>query len=150
MVRKQFDPYPTENSSSHKKCVLWGKSDTLYLQQSTNSVCVEEIIRLGGCFFKIGAKIIEMSQPLDVGPFFKILKYLGRSCISIGSSSAMEMKVDILFNKMSKNKQVVLATCRLNAVKYCIVTTPKMITKVFKGRVITKAFIDSGVLDGKN
>ena len=49
---------------------MWGDSDIPYLQQMTDPDKIKLSISRGIYFAKIGAKIIETSQPLDLGPFF--------------------------------------------------------------------------------
>ena len=51
---------------------IWGYSDIPYLQQTIDPERIKLNISCGVYFAKIGAKIIETSQPLDLGPFFKI------------------------------------------------------------------------------
>ena len=50
---------------------VYGNSDITYLQQMTSPERVSESVMRGIFFAKIGAKITETSQPLDLGPFFK-------------------------------------------------------------------------------
>ena len=93
-IRKRYNAFYDNDTEHNKeepqqihqdKFVLWGDSDIPYLQQMTNPARVEDSMNKGIHFSKIGAKITETSQPLDLGPFFKILKMSGRNSISVGS-----------------------------------------------------------------
>ena len=53
---------------------MWGDSDIPYLQQMTDPERIHKSISRGVFFAKIGAKITETPQPLDLGPFFKVFK----------------------------------------------------------------------------
>ena len=50
---------------------MWGDSDIPYLQQMTSPERIATSIKRGIFFAKIGVKITETSQPLDLGPFLK-------------------------------------------------------------------------------
>ena len=79
------------------KFVLWGDSDIPYLQQMTDPERTEDKMRKGIYFSKVGAKITETSQPLDLGPFFKILKQSGRNITSVGTTSVMSCTIGRIF-----------------------------------------------------
>ena len=129
------------------KFVLWGDSDIPYLQQMTNPVIIENSMNKGIHSPKIGVKITETSQPLDLGPFFKILKMSGRNSTSVGTTSDMTCTVDNMFKKLSMDKGVILSTGKLNDLKDCIICTPNMMPQAFTTRKIQKAFVSSGMLD---
>ena len=90
----QNEEQPQPHQLHQDKFVLWGDSDIPYLQQMTNPARVEDSMNKGIYFSKIGAKVTETSQPLDLGPFFKILKMSGRNSTSVGSMSDMTLSVD--------------------------------------------------------
>ena len=54
-----------------------------------------------------------------------------------------------MFKKLSMNKEVILSTGKLNALKDCIICSPDMMTKAFSERTIQKSFVSSGMLDVK-
>lgn len=97
---------------------------------------------------KIGTQITENSQHLDLG-FKKKLKMSGRNSTSIGSISDMMNTVDMVFKKLSVNKQVILNTCNLSTLNDCIICSPDIVTKSFSTRIIQKAYISSRMLDNK-
>ena len=67
-------------------------------------------MKRGIYFSKIGAKIIETSQPLALGPFFKILKASRQHMPSIGMHKPLTIVIDILFKKLKKDKELLLST----------------------------------------
>ena len=75
-IRKKYNPLSlvedfSTNVGSDKEVCMWGDSDIPYLQQMTSPERVSESVTRGIFFAKIGAKITETSQPLDLGLFFK-------------------------------------------------------------------------------
>ena len=154
-IRKRYNQFYEDGDSDEQhdhhndKCILWGDSDIPYLQQMTSPERIADSMNKGIYFSKIGAKITETSQPLDLGPFFKILKMAGRNLTSVGTVSDMTITVDKMFKKLSLNKEIILSTGKLNTLKDCIVCSPDMMTKSFSTRTIQKAFVSSGMLDVK-
>ena len=155
-IRKRYNAFyddDTEHNGEEPqqihqdKFVLWGDSDISYLQQMTNPARVEDSMKKGIYFSNIGAKIAETSQPLDRGPFFKILEMSCRNSTYAGSISDMTLSVDKMFKKLSINKDVVLSIGKLNTLKDCIICTPEMMTNAFTTRTIQKAVVSSGILD---
>ena len=73
----------------------------------------------------------------------------GRNTTSLGSITDMSNTVDIMFKKLTMNKEVVLSTGKRNALKDCIICSPDMMTKAFSERTIQKSFVSSGMLDNK-
>ena len=84
---------------------MWGDSDIPYLQQMTDPERIKKIISRGVYFTKIGAKIAEVSQPLDLDPFFKVLKKVGSNTTSVGVVSPLSILVDIIFSSI-RNKRI--------------------------------------------
>ena len=154
VVRVQFDSFTTNENlitdNKKKKCVLWGYSDIPYLQHMTDPTRVEESMQWGIYFSKIGSKITEIAQPLDLGPFFNILKSSGWNCTSGGQPTALSLKINVIFAKLSKIKQLVLATGRGDLLRDCITTAPEMISNLFTQRTIQKSFVESAMLDDKS
>ena len=87
-----------------QRFIMWGDSDIPYLQQMMSPAKILSSIKKGILFAKIGAKITETYQPLDLGPFFKILKISGRNSTSVGSVSDMTITVDNMFKKLGMKK----------------------------------------------
>ena len=71
----------------------------------------------------------------------------GRNSTSVGSMSGMTLSVDKMFKKLSVDKDVVLSTGKLNALKDCMICTPDMMTNAFTTRTIQKVFLSLGMLD---
>lgn len=59
-------------------------------------------------FALIGAKITETSQPLDLGPFFKVLKNCDRNMTSFVIESPLSILVDTIFISLKKKKILVI------------------------------------------
>ena len=76
---------------------MWGDSDIPYLQQMMSPERIKLSSKRGVFFAKIGAKITETSQPLDLGPHFKILKSTGRSMTSVGKDNPLTIMIDMIF-----------------------------------------------------
>ena len=135
-IRKKFNPMSSGNAVEgqvpvDQEVCMWGNSDIPYLQQMTDPERIKLSISRGVYFAKIGAKITENAQPLDLGPFFKILKRSGRCMTSVGIETPLSILVDIIFKKLRKDKILVLSSLKENASKDCLVTTPEMISNSF-------------------
>ena len=86
-IRKRYNPLSTSNLEAGEipiapEVCIWGDSDIPYLQQMTSPERIKLSISRGVFFSKIGAQITEMSQPLDLSPFFKFKKKSGGNDIS--------------------------------------------------------------------
>ena len=110
---------------------MWGDSDIPYLKQVTDPDRIKLSISRGTYFPKIGAKITETSQPLDLGTFFKILKKAGKIMASIGVDITLSILVGIIFGSSRKKKTLLSSTLKENALKNCISTSPEMIAVSF-------------------
>ena len=110
---------------------MWGDSDIPYLKKMTNPDRIKLSISRGIYFSKISAKITETSQPLDLGPFFDILKKAGRTMAYVGVDSSLLILVGIIFRSLRKKKTLMLSTLKENALKYFISTSPDMIAASF-------------------
>ena len=136
-IRKRYNQFYEDGDSDEQhdhhndKCILWGDSDIPYLQQMTSPERIADSMNKGIYFSKIGAKITETSQPLDLGPFFKILKMAGRNSTSVGTVSDMTITVDKMFKNLSFDKEIILRTDKLNALKDRVVCSPEIMTKSF-------------------
>ena len=151
-IRKRFNPMGTivqgnEEIAMDQRFVMWGDSDIPYLQQMTTPHRVKASAQLGLYFAKIGAKITENAQPLDLGPFFKILKISGKHMTSVDSLKPLTMVVDITMKRLRKEKILLLPTLKECALKDLLVTTPEMMTAAFNERSMVKSFVSSGMLD---
>ena len=78
-IRKKYNPMSTSNPEEDEipidqEVCMWEDSDIPYLQQMASPERIKLSVARGVYFSKIGAKITETSQPLDLGPFFKVLK----------------------------------------------------------------------------
>ena len=76
-IRQRYNPSTTPLSEddpipADQKFVLWGDSDIPYLKEMMSPSRIAEALLIGLCFGKIGAKITEDTQPMDLGPFFKL------------------------------------------------------------------------------
>ena len=92
---------------------------------------IEEMVRKGIGFSKFGAKITENSQPLDLGPFFRILRCYGRIMTSIGTEKPLSTLIDMLFSKMRSEKVLLIAHQKEYALKDLLVTAPDLISSAF-------------------
>ena len=102
-----------------------------YLQQMTSPERIATSIKREIFFTKIGAKITEKYQPLDLGPFLKVLKKSGRPMISVEMTSPSTILADIIFKKMQREKVLVLPPLKENALKDCVSTAPVMFASAF-------------------
>ena len=138
---------PNEEIPMNQRFVMWGDSDIPYLQQMTTPHRVKSSSLLGLYFAKIGAKITENAQPLDLGPFFKILKVSGKYMTSVDTMKPLTMVVDITMKKLRKDKILLLPTLKECALKDLLITTPEMMTAAFNEHSMVKSFVSSGMLD---
>ena len=82
---------------------MWGDSDIPYLQQMTSPDRIVKSLSRGIFLAKIGAKISEISQPLDLGTFFKVLNVSGRNMTSVGMEKPLSIMTDITFKRLRKD-----------------------------------------------
>ena len=106
-------------------------------------------LKRGVYFSKIGAKITEASQPLELGPHFKILKSTGRSLTSVGKDRPLTIMVDMIFDDLMKRKLLILPRLKNNALKDCIDTSPVMIAASFSRESLIQSFVVSGMIDAQ-
>ena len=81
---------------------MWGDSNIPYPQQIMAPERVKVSMKRGIFFGKIGANITETLQPLDLGPFFKILKKSSRNMTAVGRERPLTIIVDITFKTLRK------------------------------------------------
>ena len=81
---------------------MWGDSDIPYLQQMTSPERIKLSVARGVYFSKIGAKITETSQPLDLGPFFKVLKKAGKKMTSVDMETPLTLQLAIIFKNLKE------------------------------------------------
>ena len=100
-----------------QRFTMWGDSDIPYLQQMMSPTRIQQSLKKGLCFAKIGAKITETSQPLDIGAFFKVMKVSGKHMSSIGIDKPLTCTTDVLFKRLKKDKVLNLAYLKENSLK---------------------------------
>ena len=61
---------------------------------------IEQIIARGILFAKIGAKTPKTSQPMDLVPFFLIMKVSKRHMTSVRVDRTLNILVEIIFQKL--------------------------------------------------
>ena len=81
---------------------MWGDSNIPYLQQMTSLDRVKASVSRGVFFAKIGAKITETFQLLDLGPYFKSLKVSGRHITSVKAETPLLILVANRFKELRK------------------------------------------------
>ena len=153
-IRKRFNPFSLpvgedEEVPTDQRFVLWGDSDIPYLQKMTSPENIDLSIKKGIYFAKIGAKITETSQPLDLGPFFKILKMAGRHMTSVDTEKPLSIIVDLLFKHLRREKKLLLSGLKETALKDLLITAPEMMAAAFTKKSMTDSFVSSGMLDDK-
>ena len=111
--------------------VLWGDSDIPYLQQMSAPERIKRCLQQGVSFGKFGAKITEGTQPLDLGPFFKTLRWCGKHMTSEGIEKPLTITIVNLFQQLRRDNVLLLPTVKENALKDLLITTPEMMTKAF-------------------
>ena len=112
-IRRRFNPSCIEDPEERNIPVtdnvcMWGNSDIPYLQHMMSPDCIEVNLKHGVYFSKIGAKITETSQLLDLGLHFKSLKSTGRSMTLVGKDSLLTIMVDMIFDDLRKRKVLLL------------------------------------------
>ena len=153
-IRKQHNPGSIplgedEDVPLDQRFVMWGDSDIPYIQNMTSPSRIEKSIKRGIYFTKIGAKITETSQPLDLGPFFKILKAYGKNMSSDGTESPLSILIDILFKQLKRDKILMLPHLKQCSLKELITNTPQMMEAAFSKSSLVESFVSSGMLDEK-
>ena len=125
---------------------MLGDSDIPYLQQMISSDRIKAIVSRGVLFAKISAKIIETSQPLDLGPHFKMLKVSGRHMTLVGTETSLSILVAIQFKELRKNKHVVVSPLKQSVLKEYITTAPDMIAANSLKSSIIDVSVSSGMI----
>ena len=101
--------HPEEGKISVTENVcMWGDNEIPYLQQMMSPDRIKVSLKRGIYFAKIGVKITEISQPLDLGPHFKVLKSTGGSMTSVEKDSPLTIMVDMIFDELRKIKVLLL------------------------------------------
>ena len=153
-IRKRYNPFSLpvgedEEVPIDQRFVMWGDSDIPYLQKMTSPENIDLSIKKGIYFAKIGAKITETSQPLDLGPFFKILKMAGRHMTSVDTEKPLSIIVDLLFKHLRREKKLLLSGLKETALKDLLITAPEMMAAAFTRKSMINSFVSSGMLDDK-
>ena len=116
-----------------ERVIEWGDSDIPYISQLNSPEKIERNLKRGIYNAKIGAKITECVQPLDVGPFFKCMKSTARRATTIESESPVRVRVVDDMRRLSRDKLVILSTVKNSAVIDCIASSPEIQSKSFFG-----------------
>ena len=153
-IRKKLNPLSTEPSEAEEvpidqRCIMWGDSDIPYLKQMTTPQRIEFALKIGILFSIICAKISENTQPLDLGPFFKILRICGRKMTSLGLEKPLTIVIELLFKKLRDEKILLLPPTKENSLKDLLITAPDMMQRAFSEKGMIKAFVSAGMLDEK-
>ena len=152
-TRKKYNCSPTSAELSEevpldRRFLMWGDSDIPYLQQITSPEIIAQACKLGIYFAKIGAKITETAQPLDLGPFFMILKQCGKYMTSVGMERPLTNVIMSLFKDLRAERKLLLSTVKENALKDLLLTAPDMVSKAFTEKSLVSSFQKCGMLDG--
>ena len=81
----------------YQRFTMWGDSEILWLQIITSHARIQNNLKRGMCFSKLGAKINENSQSLDLGTFLKILIICGKKMTSEGKERPLMNLIGIIF-----------------------------------------------------
>ena len=151
-IRQRYNPTSTPLSEedpipADQKFVLWGDSDIPYLKEMMSPGRIAEALQIGLCFGKIGAKITEDTQPMDLGPFFKIINHNGKVMTSEDIVKPLSILVDIIFKNLRANKELLLPTLKEAALKDLLVTAPDLMNSAFLQKTIVDSFVSAGMLD---
>ena len=153
-IRNRFNPLSTSNTeegelSINQEVCIWGDSYIPYAQHMMAPECVKVSMKRSICFVKIGAKITKTSQPLNLAPFFKILKKSGRDMTTVVRETPLSIIVDIIFKKLRKDKLLVFLGLKEKVLKDFISTSPEMISASFSKHSLIQSFVSSGMIDDK-
>ena len=132
-----------------QRFVMWGDSDIPYLQKMTSSKNIDLSIKKGIFFTIIGAKITETSQPLDLGPYFKVLKMVGRYITSLDTEKPLLIIVDLLFKHLRQEKKPLLSGLKDTALRDSLIIAPEMMAATFTKKLMINFFVYYGMLDDK-
>ena len=139
-IRECYNPSATPATDggdipADQKFVLWGDSAIPYLQQIMTPSRIIAAMLLGLYFAKFGAKITESTQPLDMGPFLKILRLNGKNMTSIDTVKPLTILVDMIFKDLRAKKELLLPPLKEAALKDLLVTAPELMNSVFSEKV---------------
>ena len=127
--------------------VHWSDSDIPYLQQLAEPGRMEASIRMGILNCKIGAKITDKVQPMDVGSGFKVLKTTARTNTCVGTETSLTKFVTRAFEDMRSMNQLKLSSMKEVIVIDCLLTSPTLLSKSYSPETMKKSFVNSGMLD---
>ena len=114
--------------------IEWGDSDIPYLGLINSPTKIERSVSRGIKKCKIGAKITEPVQPLDVGPFFKTMKSSSRTTTTLGTDNPLRSTVIGIFKDLSLDNSLRLPANKSNAIIDCISSFPEMGVKCFSSK----------------
>ena len=130
-----------------QRVVMWGDSDIPYLQQMMSPIRIESSLKKGISFAKIGAKTTENVQPMDLGPFFKVMKVNGKHMTSVGQQKSLTHVIDFIMKKLRKDGILKLAHMKEISLKDLLITAPEMMASAFSESSIIDSFVSAGMLD---
>ena len=136
------------NVSPEHNTVVWGDSDIPYLQQLSDPIRMESSVKMGILHCKIGAKITDKVQPMDVDAGFKVMKSVARTTTSIGNSNPLSIYVNRAFGEMRHSNKLKLVSQKELIITDCILSTPEILSKSYSKERIEKSYVDTGMLDG--
>ena len=98
------------NVSPEHNTVVWGDSDIPNLQQLSDPIRIESSVKMGILHCKIGAKITDKVQPMDVDATFKVMKSVARTTTSIGNGNSLSVYVIRAFIEMHLSNNLKLVS----------------------------------------
>ena len=99
-------------------------------------------------YAKIGAKTTMCYQPMDVGPFFKIIRYETRHCTTKDTDDPLRKTLEVGFSGLKSRGFVVLSPRKLSAIIDCASTAPQVKAKAYSKKLVQNTFVDSGFTSG--
>ena len=99
-------------------------------------------------YAKIGAKTTMCFQPMDVGPFFKIIRYETRHCTTKDTDDPLRKTLEVGFSGLKSRGFVVLSPRKLSAIIDCASTAPQVKAKAYSKKLVQNTFVDSGFTSG--
>ena len=149
-ISKRFSPNIISESEiipDDHAILLWYESDIPYLKKLTHPDQMEQSLNRRVNNAKVGAKITDCVQPVDVDSGFKVLKSSGRTYTAVGRVTLLNISANSTFTKLQGERRLVLATGKHNAIIDCVYGEPKLMNKSFSSEIIKKLCVEYGMLD---
>ena len=86
---------------------------------------------------------------MDLGTFFKYEGIRTTYDIRRGGGDPLTVLVEIIFQKLSKDKVLLLPKLNKSALKDCVTNSPRIIASAFTKTSITDSFVSSGIIDSQ-